>query len=1471
MTSNVPVYNSDSLEEWIRKTNVLIDDVGDVAILLNESDILGEQFQRIPDGTTGTVFATTSGRLRVKNAITPIPAQLTTLPSPLSMVYIDLDDSDIKAISILSALDAYSFTVAGFDGQAEFDTAQIPTATSSVWLNDRELAYGVDWSISGDNVLLAPSAGDVLSGDIVFVGDIDTTAYDALENIITIYKAMPVGFVDLRTWAFINKVTDLIVADIPVERYFDVTDTPKSNFNLGTTKTSTTIVYVDGLRKEDGVDYIADTINSVVFFTPVPVGSRVIIVGITKANEIEIVTLLDEVTATIAAQTVFSFTKLPVKPFMALWIDGERQSPTTFTVDTVTNELTLGVGVSIGAKLIASVSFQSNGTVYFQGGVEGQIAERDGTDIEDWSWHTPSFDASVLTSSIVPTARLPLNSNIFTSDSATDVLANPYYVQLRTWVDAWRPFKIGFSSDWDITGQTRNAIRGNGFNNTNGRPYNEFYLSQKYGRVIKNPLGSLEEFREDVPNAPFSINGIASCRVSTSVYDVVTYAPIDFLIVVGDKGKLAYTKNVVAESTAKSSIFDTWVVINTNPFNSDWDFVDVISIMTSGNTLSASVTDVIEYVFVSAYNKTTNKSSVMWKPAAEITNESLPWRQFAPFNNTNGVTGKITKFAGVPKIWGGNGTATSTAVVHFAVADYIYQISNYDLPFNPYMSGVHSTDYPTRIFPNQGMQLTYTVDASFNFTTGYTKNFTGIPLTQTYPFAGQNFLGIVFLEESYSFYAVQKNIATGVEKLLVRDVDFTVNYLDAPLNHSSIKLIDYPSPSPTNSKFYGSTIKVTAHKILRKQLVGETITGVYGFTTKSKSTTTKTEERLWFATTESGKIYRKTTQLAEYPATTTPTGWVEIANCPYGVVKNITAVGEICYSGTSVTTLKFLAFFDGGCAEFDYSVAGSENYRLARHVKSDGIPKFVAFFADHSLFSTSAASKYTSRTLIQNECGAVAKVKANYSGSSVGDVMQTTQDAFITPNTFIPNVGFHGVVSDGISRVCVAKAPVNCLWILKDSIVGGRVVPVEGDILGGFYETSRFIVVTTRFIYSSSDAVTWVKVPYSANFANRGDVDISSSIVADSNGQIVWVLANNDDSAVSYDGINWTKQFSPRTYYKIVAGQYGIIAGGIDTFSTSKLGAIFPKQYKGNIVGNFLPPTGFPVANSYTFNVRNPALISTDISQIKVRGIFKNQLTGQVSTEKETTTFTVSSFSTITNPTSSLYGANWRLTGEWKFLIAGNVYEVEIDDGSSSGAVVPYRSVSSDGYSFISVDVDGYLIASLDGFNWQKLNSGETFIDVMDGLTHTVVGSIDLQYDGVTDGMKYTSIQYTNSCGYIMARKNGHIVNVKNLYDIKEWIPFGASTGSVKVDQPFISGDYITDMYGKKMVWAKTVSGKIFLMAGSLNAVDVPDQWLKMSVPIHSDDEPSGVSYDTQGNYFITSKTLGNKTGETPIYYQWKF
>ena len=1039
--SSQHIHHNDTVQEWVRKTNLLISDVGEFSVYFDESIDIAEQFA--PIGIESDILTVNSGKLRKKNNITRIDGASLVVPSALAMVYIDtldLVESPIKIISIAAqdgGNDIYDSQVAVYDGQVSFYINFTANPTTSVWLDGRELIYGAtnDYTISGNTIILN-------NGNIVKIGStflavaVDSTAYDALVGIFPIIKATKTSFHDIRTWSFINKPDGAVYKSAPAERFYTVSSQPRQIFNVGSVNITNNVVYVDGIRKTQGIDYYTPDEHTVVFFTPLSVGSRVIICGKLPSNEYELVSLHEEVIATTNGQTVFSLVEIPVSDTMAVWVDGIRQAPSTFSVNVSLNQLILSSGVASGALVIVGQNIPSSGEPYISGGVDGQIPVKTGIGRDEWAWQNPSFDSSSF-SGIFPKTTVPIGGNIFTSPVDSTYGFDPYGMRTYTHsilnhFQTWTTNSVGSIEDFLFTGQTRNSVSHIGTNG-DGRPYHEFFISMKCGRIFRNPEKSYRIDNNPVPNAPHTINAISTTRYPNGT-TTPAIMQISGLVVGGDYGKMSFSQNV-SDNLTKEASFLSWVDVPVKPFGSDWDVVDILPMALPD---SDGLYNIFEYILVSAYDRVNNRSAVRFKKSSDLLNSGVAWINYIGGNA--GITGKITKFAFCEKIWEDATTADSTPAAMCAIGSTIY-------------------------------------------------------------------------------------------------------YIDG----------------------YGATLADPLRTASETSIPSETIIDVFGVTNESRPNigSGRRENRSWFVVTNSGKIYRKDTTPAGYYNPPSFMHWTQAKAFPYGKPKKITAIGQAKIKSTNNTTqnyaLKYLVFFDGGVTQFGYSAAGSESYSILNNTPLCSLPNFVSFFDDYSTYDESQKS-YMQYVIAQGNNGEICQIECSVSGNSVSSLRSYGELPFISKHNFIPPIAGSVVISNGDAKIFVGKPPINCVWVMTQTHTGGKCIPLVGDILGGFYERGfagnlpqgAFIIVTTKYIYSSPDGEIWSSTQYNPSPLNREYIDISSSYI---NGKSIWVLANDTDSMVSSDGISWSQITSSLYPYRSVTSDFDT-----QIIATTKSGYIIQSQ-----------------------------------------------------------------------------------------------------------------------------------------------------------------------------------------------------------------------------------------------------------------------------------------------------------------------
>lgn len=980
MVSSTEIYKNDSIAEWLRKTNLLITDTIDYSILIGNSLSLDEQFKLTNFSDVATF---SSGVLRKKKDIFHIKEKSISPASNVCVFYIDLnsiDTSPIKSISIESATDPFHETVSSFNGQSVFVFPSISAPSSViVWLSGTELVYGIDkdYIVSGNSVIIN-NPSQVFSGDVVSLANIDTTNYDSLVDILPIYRMGGDNITDLRTWAFTNRDDINPFPKIPFEFYAKTT-TPQDTFDLGDVFVSNSVVYVDGYRKRENIDYQAQSDHILKFYSPLPIDTTVTIFGYVNVEDYLQVTVEQELVATTNGQTIFTFTDFDVDKKMALWVDGIRQNSDSFSVDSITNTITLVSGVSVGVAIIGGINLPSDGKPFFYGGSVDQTIRKNSNIDFDWSWVDTEFSGSVFDDSISDFAieRIPIAPTI-SADTQTETITTPKYVKYSRLPPTWKTSDGISPEDLFFVGQSGDSGNGIGEKNEN-------LLVQRCGRIVRLSDGKI--LPNKIKNPPLKTTSIDVWREPTGL----TLNVLQNLagIVVGCiQGKAYYCLNISGSDINPE--FGDWVDLNVS-FPPNYEIVDIcVSSVATDNIQTTS--SMMQYVFISAYNKLTNQSCVRWKLATDLTSPFImPWN-FYVNNTTTFFTGKITNFASDRKMFT-NINVMSRAVVKWAIGDTVFTFD---------------------------------------------------------------------------------------------------------------EIITVPKTNVNNVNNSVSTIIIA----------GENIIDISGSITRCKLTGTPVEERVWFAIADSGKIYRQTTQLA-----TPNSPFIQCSEFVFGKPRKTTTMGRVETDGSpSLGKIKHLIIFDGGVAEFDYtSAAGNEKYKLSKKIVGDS----CEFIAQSSHLNTLFTHIDRSNVIIQTNQLEVLNIlsKNNLLSNAQEDILQKTEHPFMLDGGFIPPIETQNIISNGSTHILVANSPYNCMWVMGKSKSFGNVIPFSGDTIGAFYEQNKFIVITTKYIYSSSDGMVWNKVSYSCPIERSGMADMTASTI---NGQPIWVIANNIYGAYSYDGVNWT-------------------------------------------------------------------------------------------------------------------------------------------------------------------------------------------------------------------------------------------------------------------------------------------------------------------------------------------------------------
>lgn len=1003
MVANTQIFKTDTVEEWLRKTNVLITDTVDYSLLIGKNRNFDEQF-KISDND-GSVANFSAGVVRRKKEIYRIEETQLSLDSLVCVVYIDLlslDSNPIKSVSILDDSESsvgYDEVTATFDGQTVFSMGITPAINSIVWLDGVELTFGIsnDYLISGNNIVINNPA-IVSSGNKLFVANVDTTDYDSLEDILPLYRIGGTNATDLRTWAFVKKNELDPYPDVPMEFFFEL-EQPQDIFNLDGASAIGTTVYVDGLKVRENTDYVVFSPNEIKFNSPLPIGTKVIVFAHISSEFVLQVTLEEDVFATVNGQTDFVFIDIPVNKKMAIWVSGVRQPPSSFSVNTATNTITLSAPLLAGELVHGAVNLPSDGKPFFFGGTVGQIPTKNSNADFDWSWADPEFDADAFndSQSMFLPSTIPFEWDSF-SDNTQNRIYSPKSFKGRNSVsefNTWSQNQAIPNEDLLVVGHSKNSS-----NNLNN--YVEFLVAQRCGRISKVRRQSIIT-TNPIENAPFELNAIDVWREPVG-YTLFSNTKVAGILVGGTQGRLAYSLNSI--NVPSEAQFGNWVELG-NVFESGFEIVDIctVAVPTSNTTTTIPFE---QYVFVSAYSKINNRSIVRWKKAEDIADAGKVWNFYQYYDIsgptlTTYFTGKITKFAHLAKVWAASSSLNpaSMATMKFAIGNSVFTFDD-NIPDRTTVNGVNGS-------------------------------------------------------------------------------------------------------------------------ILKQTIGSETIIDIYGVTTKSKSTATTEEDRMWFAIADSGAIYRQmTTKSTALP----PPNFTACSVFPYGKPLKMGAIGVVKNNGdTSNTFLKHLVFFDGGVAEFEYQAdAANIKYKLSEDIKIKGHPQFVSRFASIEplgLLTFPNGYMLNNILFIQDAEASISKINSIHNSSSYVQekLNQLNESRFCIENSIVPPLSAQNIISDGNTVVYVANKPYNCMWVMKNKMSYGDVIPVAGDVIGAFYELGRFIVVTTKFIYSSTDAVSWVKTVYTCPTNRSGLADMTGSTIS---GQSIWVMANGVYSAYSLDGINWT-------------------------------------------------------------------------------------------------------------------------------------------------------------------------------------------------------------------------------------------------------------------------------------------------------------------------------------------------------------
>jgi hypothetical protein len=1522
-----PVSKLDSLDLWRTKTNQLILGSQEATDYVQYAQTLDSQFRYIPQLQNGLNVYFRSGkatRKTVTKKIDDFSAQLT--PNTRSLVYIDFYDTGnlpIKHIPIKFTLGATfpqtvqlgtanieetdDFTLFALNGNeleelnpplsvnvadptddywVDYDnntilfqkvpdsvitesfpvivsltlslneniksyyTIRVTNDTTSVLLSTND--YTVDYdndeititnnAVIGNNITVQITKTSPIKQNTIIYIKSSQGEYISKPDIVPIYDIETASnnvanIIDLRTWAWINTYTQQEDA-APLETVY-ILENATSLYTFEN-PVDECIVYVDGVRYILDVHYEQVGTYTLKFKTTLPVGTKIQLITFIPANAITIYTASEYEVATVNGQTDFIIDRFVLDAGCYLWVNGIRQAPTAYTLDVPNRTITLSVGVPAGTVVLVSKNIFSNSGFVFLGGVSGQIAQKQSSNDDDWIWVYPEFDQDKFVSGKFAAARFPVAPWYFSDYNSVGYAITPEYLKYGYFFPAsnkWSTNTIGSHSDYLFTGQNRNSFRGEGHMDV-GRlqwtasgyvekdyAYHEMYVCQKYGRIVRNPFDRNSFVSTDVPNVPFTVNGITATRqnpIPKTAYHVQT--GYEYLIAVGDSGRIAYSINTIKSSLAKTARFERWNEISSvsRPFSGDWHLTDVASLSVEKPAQTGKTAkEAWDFVFVAAYNPVTNKSNVAWKLAVDIANGNAAWLYY---HSSTGVTGKITNFASID---------IDSAAVAWAINDKVFSLSA-----SPEWTNFVLTRELTETKPVWNMQYTVGDNNGLVFAEGEVAS--KIHVTPTWD--GDNSCGVFW---SIATKPQARSGGRTGGRIYVRggtSVASDTYYLFNPAK-------PYPANTPQNAKWnlvdgLGEDIQ----EVMYMACVG-------GVDQAAADTDARNRATFYFGDGCAKAIGGFDSQ----------SNGVEI---PSRV-----ASGSVCGNITQATQ-----FVHG---------------------------KIVAGIEFQTPLMYSDSSYLSENLLVQNEQGDISRIQYRIGNTDVlanntgNGYTNTIIPAFENENQPVPPVNMYAVVSNGKKQLCVAQPPVNCGWIIEEGFSGGTPVPFEGNVFGAFYEGNRFIVVTTKYIYytqiNSSGDIVWLKTQYAPNSNLVKDCDVTYTPYSGNyNGSPatgLYFMANGFDSALGivrdnnrvewlfYNKLASGNSIKPETILNTVVGFLGNATSGTvgfydgyKTTSGSNIGTINPLSFAGFTIGCLSPVVENPVETFWKFNLRGLGINPEAIRSIKLIGKFRNAL-GAI--DLNNTTVLISSENSklsiqeITLTTSQSYGTTWTFTvsgANNKYMVAGNTYELSINDIQIGSITfdrdVPDRVVTSNNSGkLMGISVDGRLVQSTNGTSWVEIPTQKIKVFDLNGeigeSTTTVINSSTV----------YTSIQYNEFIkGYVCGRKNGNTVLIYDNGTTEEHKNYLNVQGSIYDTRPFLDdGEYFVDITGKKFIlFGKTNIGRIVI---SLDGTS----WLKLNSPIHSKDEPSVITYDNNGNHFITAKKINNKTGELPRYHRMKF
>lgn len=1356
-----------------------------------------------------------------------VPSSVNTETFPVIVSLTLTLNTNIKSYYSITVTNTTTSTLLSTnDYTVDYDNNEITITNNANIGDDITVSITVVSPVKQNTVIFIKSSqGDYISKpDIVPIYDIETTASNVSD------------IIDLRTWATINTYTQQQNA-APIEKVY-VLEQSVSQYTFNH-PVDECLVYVDGVRNILGVDYTQISTYTLKFNTTLPVGTKITLITFVPTNAVTIHTVDEVEVATTNGQTDFYFNNFMLDAGCYVWVDGIRQPPSAYTINVVDNKITLSVGVVSGTSVLVSKNLYSQTGFVFVGGVTGQISQKQSSLDNDWIWVDPLFDEDKFVSGKFSAARFPVAPWYFSDYNTVGGVITPEYLKYGYFFPAtnkWDTDTVGSRSDYLFTGQNRNSYRGEGHKTEKLHwtgsgyikkllDYHELYCSQKYGRIVKNPHESGAFVSSDVPNAPFPVNGIALSRLNPipkTTYHVETC--YDYMIAVGDSGRIAYTQNTVKSSLAATARFERWNEISSvsRPFSSDWNLTDVavISVEKPAQT-GKTPKEAWDFVFVAAYNPVTNKSNVAWKLAVDITNGNAAWTYK---HGSTGRTGKITNLAYVDM---------DSACVAWAINDTVFSLAS-----SPEWTNFVLTRELTESKPQVGMQYSVSELSGVVFAEGEIAS--RIHVTPTWD--GDNSCGVFW---SIATKPQERDSERTSGKIYVRGGTSAADtyYVFSPG-------YPYPANAPQNSKWnlvdgLGEDIQ----EVLYIACVGGTDQATADTDARNRAT-------FYFGDGCAKAIggFDSSSNGVEIPSRV--------------------ASGSVCGNITDATQFVHGKIVAG--VEFQSPLFASTNNYLGQHL------------------------------IVQNEQGDISKITYRIGDSDVltnesgSGFTNTVIPAFEKDNHSLPPVNLYAVVSNGAKQLCVAQPPINCGWIIEEGFSGGTPVPFEGNVFGAFYEGNRFIVITSKNIYytqiNNTGEIVWLKTPYVPNSDLVKDCDLTYTPSSGNfNGSAytgLYFLANGFDSAVGvvrnnnlvdwfyYNKLASGNSIKPETILNSVVGFLGNATSGTvgfydgyKTTANANIGTITPLSFAGYNIGCLAPVVENPVETNWKFTLRGIGIDPLIVKSIKLTGKFRNAV-GTVDLVDNTILISSEnsklSIAEVTLTTSQSYGTTWQfgVSGDNnKFMIAGNTYELAINDAQVGSLTfdpdVPDRTVSSNNAGkIIGVSIDGRLVESNNGSTWSEILNKK--IKVYD-----VYGN---QYGestiAVTDSsMVYTSVQYNEFIkAFICGRKNGRVVI---LYDNGKTEEFKASLniiGGVNDVVPFLQdGEYLVDITGKRFfLFGKTNIGRIVF---SLDGIG----WYKLNSPIHSQDEPSVITYDNNGNHFITAKKINNKTGELPRYHRMRF